>query len=166
MYAYCFRLLYINLKNFVLQNFSVLIFCVNIFSWSRIPIWNETTHQENRVLTACYVHGYYKAVGQLHTCEREAKNVVGTYCGSKDSWFIGHWVVSGHAFIWEVAVILEQQEDTTHYCTHMSFIILASSALTTRFRMMPELSAISAVSLWRTLWNSSTCSWKWLACIN
>ena len=53
----------------------------------------------------------------------------------------------GHAFIREVAVILEQQEDTTHYWTNMSFIILASSALTTRFRMMPELSAISAVSL-------------------
>ena len=38
----------------------------------------------------------------------------------------------------------------------MSFIILASSARTTRFLMRAELSAISAVSFLRILWYSST----------
>ena len=154
-----------------------------MFLWSRIPmkifwqnktdsrlpglvIWNETTRIKktlsiNSLLRSWLPHSCWQTV---HMWKRSKESCRHVLC-SKDRWFIGHWVVSGHAFIREVAVILEQQEASTHYCTHMSFIILVSSALTTRFRMMPELSAISAVSLWRTLWNSSTCSWKWLACI-
>ena len=34
--------------------------------------------------------GYHAAIGKLHACETEVKNAVGTYCGSKDRWFIGH----------------------------------------------------------------------------
>ena len=46
----------------------------------------------------------------------------------------------------------------------MSFIILASSARTTRFRMSAELSAISALNFCLTLWSSSTCSNHHVVC--
>ena len=36
------------------------------------------------VRTACCVCGYHKAVGELLAWEREPKNTVGTYCGSKE----------------------------------------------------------------------------------
>ena len=54
--------------------------------------------RKSGVQTACCICGYHGAVGELHTCEREVKNAVGTYCGSKDSRFIGHLVESCHAF--------------------------------------------------------------------
>ena len=41
---------------------------------------------------------------------------------------------------------------TSSLSTHISFIILASSARMIRFLIMPELSAISADSLCRALW--------------
>ena len=37
---------------------------------------------------ACCVYGYYAAVDKLYTCEREVKNAIGMYCGSRDRQFI------------------------------------------------------------------------------
>ena len=36
------------------------------------------------VQTACNVHDYQAAAGELLMCEREPSNAVGMYCGSKD----------------------------------------------------------------------------------
>ena len=77
---------------------------INIFWWYKIDskfpglvIWNKTTHV-NGVQTACCVRGYHEAVGELHTCEREVANTVGTCCGSKDRRLIWQWAESCHAF--------------------------------------------------------------------
>ena len=53
----------------------------------------DYTHQENtkfKQLAALVTT--MQLFGELHTCEREAKNALGTYCGSKDRQFIfiGH----------------------------------------------------------------------------
>ena len=83
----------------MLQNFGVLNFRVKIFSWSRIPtkifffvdgIKSIVRSQVSEgVQTVCCIRGYHAAVGELLARERELKNAVGTYCGSKDRRFIG-----------------------------------------------------------------------------
>ena len=79
-------------------------------SWSRIPtkifwrftfpglvIWNETTHA---IRTACMLRSWLPCSCWRTTiaCKREPNNAVGTYCGSKDRRFIGHWAKSFRAF--------------------------------------------------------------------
>ena len=40
--------------------------------------------RKREVWTSCCARGYHAAVDKLHTCERELRNAVGMYCGSKD----------------------------------------------------------------------------------
>ena len=49
-----------------------------------------------KVGTAC--SWLLAAVGELLAYKRGLKNTVGTYYGSKDRRFIGHWAESCHAF--------------------------------------------------------------------
>ena len=88
----------------MLLNFCVLIFRKKYFRglgypwkyFSTFPglvIWSKTIHTPG-VKTACCIHGYHTAFGKLLTCEREVRNAIGTYCGSKDRRFLGHWGLS------------------------------------------------------------------------
>ena len=103
----CTRKSTVDLEIFMLENFRVLNFRVKIFSESRIPTknffdgiksilrsqvwWSGTRHCTPRKRGVCYIHGYHTAVGKLLAREREPKNAVGTYCGSEDRRFVGHW---------------------------------------------------------------------------
>ena len=89
--------------NFRVVKFSCFIFRAKFFLWSTIPMkifwryvprlsdleWDYACHNSKKhgIQTTCCVRGYHPAVGELHLL----KNIVGTYCGSKDRQLIGHW---------------------------------------------------------------------------
>ena len=98
------HIMYRRSGNFHVVKFLRFNFSEKIFSWSRIPmkiffyiprfsdLKQDYTHSWSK--TACCIHGYHTAFGKLLTCEREVKNAIGTYCGSKDRRFLGHWGLS------------------------------------------------------------------------
>ena len=94
-------------------NFRALNFRVKKFSWSRIPTkifygiksilrsqvwWSGTRLHMPRKWTVCCVRGCHIAVGKVFVWEREPKNTVRMYCGSKDRQFIGHWAKRCNTF--------------------------------------------------------------------
>ena len=85
----CIMYVYTTVSNFRVDVYSLLgYFYVPRFS----DLERDYTHQKKKWSTnnACCVYGYYTAVDKLYACEREAKNAVVMYCGSKDRQFIGY----------------------------------------------------------------------------